>query len=457
MKKTRNTTTSFSKQALGALLSGVLVTGMIPALALADKLPVELGAQAVGYLSEDGTLAQGADDVLDAEGNLMQPYALTEYTEGFYVFDWFDKFENGYYTDTDAKKVIDVSAWNKTIDWKAVKDAGVDYAIIKCGSGFDDVTYMDTQWLNNVKGCQQNSIPFGVYYYSYADSTAKAAREAEHALSLLKAANLSPSNLSLPVYYDMESDVKSGANPETNETLSRAFTDYAKIFNSRLASAGYRVGVYSGLYRWESLMTDPVFDTWYKWMAAYNSTIGLTFEDFKDFRNSNGIWQFSSKGKVPGISTSVDLNYTYMATTGSVDNASGVAMQRLYNPNSGEHFYTASIDELNFLTAAGWHHEGVGWYAPTNGNDVYRLYNPNAGDHHYTTSSGERDALVAAGWKYEGIGWKSGGSVPLHRGYNPNAKAGAHNYTTSKGEHDMLVSVGWHDEGIAWYGTKAGA
>ena len=132
--------------------------------------------------------------------------------------------------------------------------------------------------------------------------------------------------------------------------------------------------------------------------------------------------------------------------------ATSVPMYRLYNPNSGEHFYTAKSPERDSLVSVGWNYEGVGWTAPSSGDPVYRLYNPNAGDHHYTTSAGERDSLVTVGWNYEGVGWYSGGSKPLWRQYNPNAVAGAHNYTTSKDENDYLVSVGWRPEGIGWYG-----
>ena len=131
-----------------------------------------------------------------------------------------------------------------------------------------------------------------------------------------------------------------------------------------------------------------------------------------------------------------------------------IPMHRLYNPNSGEHFYTASLYERDNLAHVGWRYEGIGWYAPVSGADVYRLYNPNAGDHHYTTSAGERNALVRAGWRYEGVGWKSGGSIPLYRQYNPNAAAGAHNFTTSRTENDWLATMGWRPEGVAWYGVS---
>jgi len=130
-------------------------------------------------------------------------------------------------------------------------------------------------------------------------------------------------------------------------------------------------------------------------------------------------------------------------------------MYRLYNPYSGEHFYTASISERDDVVAAGWTDEGIGWIAPMEGDPVYRVYNSFAGEHHYTLSVEERDNLVAAGWTDEGIGWYSdpNKSVPLYREYNPYMFSCNHNYTTSREEHDGLVALGWHDEGVAWYGV----
>lgn len=136
--------------------------------------------------------------------------------------------------------------------------------------------------------------------------------------------------------------------------------------------------------------------------------------------------------------------------------SSTVVMWRLYNPNSGEHFYTGAVAERDMLVHVGWKCEGEGWTAPAQGDPVYRLYNPNAGDHHYTLNPAERDMLVKAGWKSEGVGWHSApasdtGRKPLYRQYNPNAVAGAHNYTLSRAENDHLARIGWHAEGLAWY------
>ena len=144
----------------------------------------------------------------------------------------------------------------------------------------------------------------------------------------------------------------------------------------------------------------------------------------------------------------------------AADSGGTQQMHRLYNPNSGEHFYTASTAEKNAVVKAGWKYEGIGWTAPVKSNaPVYRLYNPNAGDHHYTQSAPERDMLKRVGWRYEGIGWYSSETkaVPLYRQYNPNAKTGTHNYTTNKAENDMLVRIGWRAEGIGWYGVNPNA
>ncbi|WP_159721886.1 leucine-rich repeat protein [Enterococcus sp. CSURQ0835] len=129
-------------------------------------------------------------------------------------------------------------------------------------------------------------------------------------------------------------------------------------------------------------------------------------------------------------------------------------LYRLYNPNSGEHFYTWAAAEKTGLVTLGWQDEGVVGNAPLNqqtGVPVFRLYNKNAGDHHYTTSAAERDHLVSVGWQAEGTAFYSGGNKALYRLYNPNAIAGAHFYTPSTAERDWLQTLGWHTEGTGFW------
>lgn len=132
-----------------------------------------------------------------------------------------------------------------------------------------------------------------------------------------------------------------------------------------------------------------------------------------------------------------------------------VDMYRLYNPYTGEHFYTSSADEKDYLYSIGWGYEGVGWQAPvTSDAPVYRLYNSVGSEHHYTGSASERDTLINDGWNYEGIAWYSetaNTSYPVYRQYDPNEFSCNHNFSEGAGERDHLVSLGWHDEGVAWY------
>ena len=154
--------------------------------------------------------------------------------------------------------------------------------------------------------------------------------------------------------------------------------------------------------------------------------------------------------------TNVGETHTIVAEFSAASTSNSISMHRLYNPNSGEHFFTASTSERDNLAKVGWKYEGVAWTAPTTSNTpVYRLYNANGGEHHYTTDAAERDGLVKVGWKYEDIGWYSSDAqtTPLHRLYNPNAFANNHHYTTDTKERDWLVSLGWRYEGIGWYGV----
>ena len=177
--------------------------------------------------------------------------------------------------------------------------------------------------------------------------------------------------------------------------------------------------------------------------------------------NDEGLVTANKEGTVVITAEDLDTMVSAKCTVHVVKkmDAKAVDMYRLYNPNSGEHFYTAKQAECDALVVAGWIYEGIGWTAPSKSySPVYRLYNKNAGDHHYTMKAGERDALVKIGWTDEGIGWYSDDAetVPVYREYNPNMKANNHNYTPSKAEHDTLVSYGWNDEGIGWYAMKEG-
>ena len=133
-----------------------------------------------------------------------------------------------------------------------------------------------------------------------------------------------------------------------------------------------------------------------------------------------------------------------------------VPMHRMYDPNSGEHFYTGSEVERDFLVNAGWHYEGVGFNSPLEGKPVYRLYEPVYGEHLYTMDEAERAKLISWGWNDEGVAFNSAESneVPQYRLRNPNAKRGGYHFTGSAQERQDLMNVGWVYEGIGWYSCQ---
>lgn len=125
-------------------------------------------------------------------------------------------------------------------------------------------------------------------------------------------------------------------------------------------------------------------------------------------------------------------------------------IHRLYNPKSGEHFYTSDNGEKASLVNVGWQAEGTIGKTATTGEPVYRLYNPNTGDHHYTKSINERDQLSSVGWQAEGVAFTSAGSTQILRLYNPSVITGSHHYTQNEYEKNQLVKAGWQAEGVGW-------
>ncbi len=220
----------------------------------------------------------------------------------------------------------------------------------------------------------------------------------------------------------------------------------------------------------ERSVPDPVVDLLLKDAVPNASNYPDAAPDII-YRDTNASWTTADQAHATISGGTISGNSIGRTTMNAVVNVGGIdvsgqtdllvtsgakiPMYRLYNPNSGEHFYTKNASEKSTLVQVGWREEGIGWTAPE-GSDkpVYRLYNPNAGDHHYTSDGEERDMLKKAGWLYEGIGWYSdyNETTPLYRQYNPNAVSGSHNYTTSKAENDYLASLGWREEGIGWYG-----
>lgn len=198
-----------------------------------------------------------------------------------------------------AKGVIDVSGWQGDIDWAKAKADGVEGVIIRLGYG--EGNNADKKAQRNISECKRLGIPFGIYWYSYADTPALAKEEGTDVVAKLKQFGVNPSDLAYPVYYDLEKWTWEGHQPPTDPNV---YNDIVNNWYSALQSAGYKnLGVYS----YTSYLQGPLkhADIYAKttWVAQYGARMG--FDSFPT--NSRG-WQYTSSGKVDGISGNVDMN-----------------------------------------------------------------------------------------------------------------------------------------------------
>ncbi|MBR4454930.1 MAG: hypothetical protein IKS32_01755 [Solobacterium sp.] len=171
-----------------------------------------------------------------------------------------------------------------------------------------------------------------------------------------------------------------------------------------------------------------------------------------------GIYSYTAAKSGPGFTINgkaYDSDLYMKVLTRKAEPLPVAEMYRMYNPTSGEHFFTGNAQERDNLKKAGWKYEGVGFKTVLKSDTpVYRMYNPVAGDHHYTVNNNEVETLKKAGWKYEGIAFYTNPSktgIPQYRLYNPNAESGAHHYTSNPKEKEMLEQAGWKSEGIGFW------
>lgn len=186
---------------------------------------------------------------------------------------------------------IDVSQYQGNIDWQAVKDSGVDFAIIRAGYG-KEFNQVDPHFYANIEGAQAVGIDVGIYWYSYADDSETAKREAEVCYETIK--NYS---LEYPIYFDIEES--------KHASMSIAQTSViVDTFCSEMENRGYYVGVYSYANFLQTHIYRSVLEKYDVWVAQYS-------ENLTAYNGHYGIWQYSSQGNVSGIGGNVDMNYCY--------------------------------------------------------------------------------------------------------------------------------------------------
>ncbi|MFW0901995.1 GH25 family lysozyme [Gardnerella sp. Marseille-QA0894] len=255
---------------------------------------------------------------------IVQPHASgvvrqTSLSENEYGAHWEDSDGSPAFIDgngdafvKNAKGVIDVSEHQHLIDWDAVKDSGIDGAIIRISYGWGNG--YDKQALRNISECKRLGIPFGIYMYSYAEKPEDGAAEGADIVDLLKGAGVDPEDLTYPVYYDLERWSWSGHKPPTSPYV---YQDIVASWWNQLVSAGYhKLGVYSYTNYLRGPLNSQYIHERTSWVASYGSRVG--------FPISTALrgWQYTSSGSVNGIEGRVDLNAFGMADGGEINGVS---------------------------------------------------------------------------------------------------------------------------------------
>ncbi len=195
---------------------------------------------------------------------------------------------------------IDVSRWNGSIDWNAVKNSGVNYAIIRCGfrGTATGALVEDSSFHTNIRGAQKAGLKVGVYFFSAAVNDVEAVEEASMAASLC-----SGYNLSYPIFLDVERSDSGNGRADGISTSDR--TAVIKAFCATVQDSGYKAGLYANKTWMEEKIETPSLTGYKLWLAQYAAepTYGRTRYD---------MWQYTSKGTIAGISGKVDLNLSYL-------------------------------------------------------------------------------------------------------------------------------------------------
>ena len=238
-------------------------------------------------LRQMGNLAPGTDNPVPTS-----PYGAEDFT----VEDGFVRCASSDVSRTG----IDVSSHQGEIDWTQVRDAGVEFAIIRVGyRGYTDGDlYEDPYYYQNMEGALAAGLDVGVYFFSQATTTEEAREEAAFVLD-----RLGGYTVRYPVYFDWEGITPGERSARTDTVDGEMMTRCAIAFCDNIETFGYTAGVYfnqSYGYNYFNLrqLTDYEF-----WLAEYNTQ--------QDFLYQVRLWQYSCEATLPGISTTVDLNLCY--------------------------------------------------------------------------------------------------------------------------------------------------
>lgn len=263
-----------------------LAVGLIAAAVLCAAVALFIWQQQPEYFTYRD---QQLEAIKGVDRNRYNPQAFTQEENGWITYE-----KNG----RKALTGIDVSVYQGDIDWEAVAQSGVEFAIIRLGyRGYSQgAIQLDRNFEQNMRGALEAGLDVGVYFFSQATTVLEAEEEADFVLE-----NLRGYPITFPVVFDWEFVTADQAR--THEMEGEALTDCALAFCELVATAGYTPMVYFNqdigyfYYQLDELDQYPF------WLAEYDSKPDF-FYDFE-------IWQYTHTGTVPGIQGSVDLNLAF--------------------------------------------------------------------------------------------------------------------------------------------------
>lgn len=202
-------------------------------------------------------------------------------------------------TTANSSVGIDVSKWNQDIDWSRVKNAGVEFAIIRAGyrGSTTGSLVVDPYFEQNIKGATEADVLTGVYFFTQAVNEVEAVEEASMVIELLK-----KYEIQYPVFIDTEG---AGGNGRADSLDVATRTAVCEAFCSTIANEGYNAGVYASRNWYNTRLEAERLEKYYIWLAEYRSE--------PLYEGSYQMWQYTSKGSIDGIEGNVDVNISYIA------------------------------------------------------------------------------------------------------------------------------------------------
>ena len=381
--------------------------------------------EADGYMATGWRKVQGSWHYFTSDGHWIEQSK-------------YSKYENG------TLKGIDVSKWQTSINWKAVKQDGIQFAFIRLGFSGQDQN-LDSYYEKNMKEAKDAGIPVGVYYYSKATTVEMAIKEAQFTIEHMKGYLVS-----YPVVIDVEDAVQKNLGKDKLAEIIKAFCD-------EIRSAGYTPMLYTNENWYKNYINMKALAGEELWVARYNY--------YYDTAVPRGIWQSSSTSRVSGVYGNVDINfgykdYTKIVTprTAPVDSYiqggghwvkdSNGKWRYQYNRGgypankweqiSGKWYW---FDKDGYMTT-GWQAIGGKWYYLDSSGVMKTGWQAIGGKWYYLNGSG----IMLTGWQKIGGKWYYlNGSGVMQTGW---IKAGnTWYYINSSG----VMVTGWVKAGGKWY------